>query len=171
MQNVMIVDSTTQSRVVLWENEIGKLELDKSYRLENVADRVFNDIKYLSFSEGTTVTLVEDIVEIANPPLAKDGQLCQEKNLVLEGEIVGIISVEEYMCCVGCKGKVVRETGVMGECSRCKMKVKISRCKKGVTVHVVFKADGAHGVEKNLVIFDEQVRKIVIVVFLGKKNC
>ena len=93
-------------------------------------------LKHLSFSEGTTVTLVEDIVEIADSPLAKDGQLYQEKNLVLEGEIVGIISVEEYMCCVGCKEKVVRETGVMGECSRCKMKVKISRCKTGVTAHV-----------------------------------
>ena len=45
MQNVMIADSTAQSRVILWENEIGKLELDKSYQLENVAVRIFNDIK------------------------------------------------------------------------------------------------------------------------------
>ena len=75
------------------------LDLDKSYKLENVAVRVFNDIKHLSFSEGTTVTIVEDIVEIADPPLAKDGQLYQEKNLVLEGEIVGIISIEEYTVC------------------------------------------------------------------------
>ena len=64
MQNVMVADGTAQSRVVLWENEIGKLDLNKSYQLENVAVRVFNDTKHLSFSEGTTITLVENIVEI-----------------------------------------------------------------------------------------------------------
>ena len=41
------------------------------------------------------------------------------------------------------------------------MKVKISRCKTGVTAHVVFEADSARGVQKNFVIFDEQIRKIV----------
>ena len=71
MQNVMVADGTAQCRVVLWETEVGKLELDKSYRLENVAVRVFNDVKHLSFTEGTVVALIEDITEIADPPLAK----------------------------------------------------------------------------------------------------
>ena len=158
MQNVMVADGTAQCRVVLWETEVGKLELDKSYRLENVAVRVFNDVKHLSFTEGTVVALIEDITEIADPPLAKDGQLFQEKNLVLEGEVVGVMSVEEYVCCVGCQGKVIRETDVIGECGRCKMKVKMSRCKRGATAHVVFEGD--NGVQKNLVIFDEQLKKV-----------
>ena len=55
---------------------------------------IFNDIKHLSFSECTKVTPVEDIVERADPQLAKDGHLYQEKNFALEGKIVGIISVE-----------------------------------------------------------------------------
>ena len=29
------------------------------------------------------------------------------------------------MCRVGCRGKVLRETDVIGKCGRCKMKVKI----------------------------------------------
>ena len=62
-----------------WDYEIGKLELSKSYQLEDVAVRVSNDIKHLSFSEGTTIMPVEDIVEIAYLPLAKDVQLYQEK--------------------------------------------------------------------------------------------
>ena len=81
----------------------------------------------------------------------------KKKNLVLEGEVVGVMSVEEYVCCVGCQGKVIRETDVIGECGRCKMKVKMSRCKRGATAHVVFEGD--NGVQKNLVIFDEQLKK------------
>ena len=52
MQNVMVADGTAQS-VVLWENEIGKLDLDKSYQLENVVVHAF---KHLSFSEGITIS-------------------------------------------------------------------------------------------------------------------
>ena len=70
----------------------------------------------------------------------------------------------------GCKGKVVRATDVMGECSRCKMKVKISRCRRGATANVVFEAD--NGAQKNLVIFDEQLKiYVVILAFPGKKVC
>lgn len=42
----------------------------------------------------TTVTLIEDIADIADNPLAIDGQLFQEKILVLEGEIIGTTSVQ-----------------------------------------------------------------------------
>ena len=56
MQNVMVADGTAQCQVVLWENEVGKLELDKSYRLENVAVCVFNDVKHLSFQRYSGCT-------------------------------------------------------------------------------------------------------------------
>ena len=48
---------------------------------------------------------------------------------------------------------------MMGEFGTCKMKVKITRCKTAVAANVVLEAD--NGVQKNFVIFDEQLRKIV----------
>ena len=47
IQNIVIADNSGQCQIVLWENEIGKMELQKSYCLQNVAVRIFNDIKYL----------------------------------------------------------------------------------------------------------------------------
>ena len=112
MQNIVIADNSGQCRIVLWENEIGKMELQKSYCLQNVAVCIFNDIKYLTLTESTIVVAIEDIGEIADPSLGV-GQLQQEDE-ILEGEIIGVVSFEQYISCIGCKGKVTEETNMMG---------------------------------------------------------
>lgn len=45
-QECIIGDDGGSCRVVLWEKDIGKLELNKSYHLENVIVRMFNTFQY-----------------------------------------------------------------------------------------------------------------------------
>ena len=100
------------------------MKLQKSYCLQNVVVHIFYDIKYLILTESTIIVAIEDIREIADPSLGV-GQLKQEDE-ILEGEIIGVVSFEQYISCIGCKGKVTEETNMMGECNKCKMKVKLS---------------------------------------------
>lgn len=100
------------------------MKLQKSYCLQNVVVHIFYDIKYLILTESTIIVAIEDIGEIADPSLGV-GQLKQEDE-ILEGEIIGVVSFEQYISCIGCKGKVTEETNMMGECNKCKMKVKLS---------------------------------------------
>ena len=47
-QECIVADSTATARMVLWENNIGRLSLNCSYKLEDVLIRAFQNIKYLS---------------------------------------------------------------------------------------------------------------------------
>ena len=109
----------------------------------NVAVCVFNDVKHLSFSEGegTVVALIEDFIEIADPP-----------KMDTYGEVVGVTYVEEYMCCVGCKGKVIRDGGMWQMQNEGKDEQVQERCNS----NVAFEAD--NGLQKNFIIF-EQLKK------------
>ena len=77
----------------------------------------------------------------------------------MEGEIIGVVSFEQYISCIGCKGKVTEETNMMGECNKCKMKVKLSRCTPNATANVVFQR--FDGVKLNFFVFYEELEKMV----------
>ena len=59
---------------------------------------------------------------------------------VVEGEIAGIVSCEEYVSCIACKAKVRRDSDVIGRCSKCSMIVKLCKCESLSTAKVVVSA-------------------------------
>ena len=56
---------------------------------------------------------------------------------VVEGEIDGVLTFDEYFSCMSCKAKVANVNGGVGECSRCGMLMKVGKCKKQGTVKVM----------------------------------
>ena len=52
--------------------------------------------------------------------------------IVVKGAILGILGCEEYKSCRSCKAEVVDVHEVVGECSKCGIKVKLGRCAKGL---------------------------------------
>ena len=44
------------------------------------------------------------------------------------GEIVAVVNVDEYFGCIVCKAKVQQQNSIIGECSKCRMKVKMTKC-------------------------------------------
>lgn len=68
-QDVIVGDSTKSGRVTVWEEEIGKLELGKSYKMEGMMVRSFgrgnNKEMYLSTGKkGSQIEMMEDIGDI-----------------------------------------------------------------------------------------------------------
>ena len=49
---------------------------------------------------------------------------------IVQGEIVAIMNIEAYNSCRICKAKVMAANDMMGEFSKCGMKVKMNRCGK-----------------------------------------
>jgi len=60
----MVSDDTGTVRLELWENAIDELQRGKSYHLQNLKVKIFDNIKYVNMCVDTKVSLVEDI-EIA----------------------------------------------------------------------------------------------------------
>lgn len=56
--------------------------------------------------------------------------MSDSNNRVVKGDIVGIMNIEAYDSCRVCKAKVTAVNDMMGECSKCAIKMKLSRCGK-----------------------------------------
>jgi len=53
MQNVVIGDGHGLAKVTLWEEDIGKLSMSKSYCLENMVIKEYRGEAYLSIAAST----------------------------------------------------------------------------------------------------------------------
>lgn len=159
-QESIIADSTSQIRCVLWQEQIGELLINKSYKLEKIAVKMYNDIKYLSVSSNTVITLIDDVGEVANSP-TDDILVPDNGNRVLEGCIVGVISIDQYPSCFNCKGKVDTVSPTMGQCSRCTMQIRMNSCDKGTTANLVFQPDSGNKEKIRITMFTNELKAII----------
>ena len=74
----------------------------------------------------------------------------------MKGEIVGVVGCDSYS---SCKVKVVEVSEVVGECSKCGIKVKMSRCTKSVAARLVVEDEA--GKEHRVTAFNEVVDNII----------
>ena len=81
--------------------------------------REFQGIQYLSVSDSTTITEIEEIGEIITQSACTEDS---NANSSKEGEIVAVQYAEEYVSCLICKGKVTEINMLMGECKKCSLK-------------------------------------------------
>ena len=158
-QDCIISDAKGSIRIVLWQNDTDKLKEGLSYRLNKVLIRQYSGVKYLSFSEDASVDEVPDIGEVVSADDLETREDQQQTNYVAEGEITAVLSVDDYISCVSCKGKVKALSEIVGECLKCCAKVKMSRC--GRNTSVKFVVEGSEDKSWRLTAFKEQVDAIV----------
>ena len=98
----------------------------REYGLEN----------FLSMSESSEVKVVPDIGDVIDD---EGDEVAGGGREAAEGEIIAVREVEEYSSCVSCKGRLnsISHTTGIGECSKCKAKVKMSRCRKKLIVKFI----------------------------------
>ena len=151
-QDFVIADCTGAIRGVAWEKDVGVLEPSCSYKLMDITIRSFNGVRYLSLSSKSTIQEVGDIGEVVEGVI-DDGEG------VVKGEIVGVVGCDSYSSCKSCKAKVVEVSEVVGECSKCGMKVKMSRCTKSVAARLVVGGEAGKG--HRVTAFNEVVDDII----------
>ncbi len=94
-QDSTIADSSTTDRVVSWEGDVGKLHVNKSYRLENVLVHVFSGDKYLSVYKESKIESVADIGKVDDTVAPE----CSGSK-TFDGEIIGVLSLDVYKSCM-----------------------------------------------------------------------
>ncbi len=75
---------------------------------------------------------------------------------VVEGEIDGVMSCNEYPSCISCKSKVKKENDVIGECSKCGLVMKLSKCPNASMVKVLI-----GGQDRVVTMFEGVISKVV----------
>lgn len=67
IQELEIADSSGSTRLTVWDDVVDTLKVDHSYLLQNVTVREFKGKRFLSTSEMTKVTPIEDIGDVELP--------------------------------------------------------------------------------------------------------
>ena len=91
---VILADGTAACRCVLWEQHINEVEEGNCYNIANATVRSFN---------GSVIKAVEDIGGVVDDQLgfAETGGI-----IVIKAEIIAVLSIENYISCKSCSGKV-----------------------------------------------------------------
>lgn len=128
---------------------IGALVQDLSYKLVGVSVCDYGCVRYLSVGTECEIVSVDDIGEVVEDDTRDEEFACV--NYVFEGDVDGVYYCDEYFSCMSFKLKVQSADGIVGECGKCGMTVKMNKGLKCVTAHVV--VCGNDGKNHNLMLF------------------
>ena len=106
-------------------------------------------------SDRLLIKEVADIGEVVTDDVVED----KGSVSVVKGEIVGVLGCDEFKSCRSCKSKVVSVNEVIGQCSKCGMKAKLSKCAKCVAARIIIEDE--EGKEYKVSVFSGAVEDIV----------
>ena len=152
-QDCTISDATGIALIVLWESKVGTLKEGISYNLSDIRVKQFNDNKYFSATVDTTISTTDDIGEVVSESLPLNPYSVN----IVEGDVVSVIC-EEYYNCQLCHSKMQLINDFILQCPKCKIKSKISGCKKAVIAKVHLKVDTEF---KRVTLFQNVLQQLV----------
>ena len=138
-QDCFIADETGMCRLVLWEENIGTVKKGETYKFKKMLVRKFNGVNYLSKTEESAIEHADDIGEVNTDFVQHEDTTCTQKAVV--GEIISVLSCEEYLCCSECNSKI-EPKGACGTCTRCCTMVRLSKCPTSTTARIKIERDG-----------------------------
>ncbi len=113
-----------------------RLKWTSRTRLTAANVRAYLGRKYLSVDEKTTIDKIEQPDDVAEYESGDEGSA----GLIIDGEIVAVLSFSKYSSCINCGTKVQCEAVVV-ECGSCGTKMKSPRRKKTQMARVVVQSD------------------------------
>lgn len=117
----MTADATGNARLTLWQDDVNKLDVGRSYKLEKLQVRTFNRSKYFCpfKSAGWSVNVCDDIGAVHSEDVDKDIGKREILNASIDGAIVDV-----KLSCLACQSHVQKFPGdefKLGRCINCSM--------------------------------------------------
>ena len=115
----------------MWEDDIDKLEIMKSYQLMGLIVKSFDQSKFLSPSR------VPD--EFTIIPVFDIGKVSRNSNLetfttdLFDVEIIAVGNINVILTGVSCSGKIDTLNDFVGCCTKCSKMVKLNKCNDKLT--------------------------------------
>ena len=131
-QDVYVADATGSMRLTLWQDDINKLDVNKSYLLKNVAVRSYQKVKYLSFpKEDVTIEEVSDLGDVCD--LEQETVTDPSRRELNDVEVLLVLNLQSYPACITCKAKVETTSATLGRCTKCSSMQRLNKCENQVT--------------------------------------
>ena len=136
-QDCILKDEKSSCRIVLWEENVGKLSKGASIKLLNVIVKQYDGVRYLSLLQGNSKLEQSPDLDISD---GSDEELQNPQPAIgsITGEIIAVQSISNYLSCVSCSGGTVQTlTSTIGKCSKCDAIIKLSRCNQSNSARIV----------------------------------
>ena len=133
-QETILTDETGSIRLVLWENDIQKVQSEETYMLTRSVVREFDNQPYITINKETQISKVSQT--IANP----DDDLANTyKEFTISSPPEGILATHRTLSCKKCANSMVQHTaGKTIKCTACGLIQLLRFCQKKVHANVFF---------------------------------
>ena len=156
-QDVILRDTATSIKLVLWDHYVDSLEANKTYLFENVKlksnryGRYLNTAKDAEFRFSLTEPFEQDLAEVEDAVVQND---------TITGKIIGINQITHKIACVSCNKKVVPcpdNSTLFGTCEECKTWQNLDFCDRQWMVRVIVASSNDSTVKRRLVMYNQQL--------------
>lgn len=151
-QEAALTDNTGTIRLVLWENDITKIDSGNSYDLNKVAVKRFQDTKYVTLNMKSTVNIADLVVD-------REDEVAEESNLnLVKCPADGVQSLSRYLSCYKCRAKIIPTSGKnLLKCSECGMAQLKTKSIEKIFANDLFSNAGE---QINLMLFDDKLMQL-----------
>ena len=147
-QECTITDQSGPIRLVLWEDDIKKIDFGNAYKIFKAMVKTYANQK---FNKQTTIELSTSNVQ------REDAVMTDTSQNIVECPAEGVEKVTTYLSCSKCNSSLPRnQQENIIKCTNCGMAKLKSRCKTRASAKVVFDKPHEAG-EVTLTIFDDKL--------------
>ena len=141
VQNVVVADGAGIVELALWQDFVGKLVLDRSYKLRNVMVKSFKESNSLfTPKENASITEIGDLKDVV--PL---GRSIRRTITITKAKVTAVSDFTSDLICVSCnKGRIkpIKESQAYGRCFQCPTTVLLSSCKLQISALLTISYNG-----------------------------
>lgn len=150
-QECTITDESGSIRLVLWEDDIKKIDSGNTYKIFKAMVKTYAKQKYITLNKQTTIELSTVNVQ------REDTLMTDASQNIVECPAEAVEKVTTYLSCSKCNSSLPRnQQENIIKCTNCGMAKLKSRCKTRALAKVVFNKPDEAG-EITLTIFDDKL--------------
>lgn len=152
VQTVIMADSSGIIRLALWENNIGKLQLNQCYQITNLISNHFKSFIQLSTTQDTKFTEIQEIKNVV------EDFSSLENTTWLTGKIDFCSFTTHYKCMHCTKPLVFPENQKLVKCDACGVKQKVTEEQSSHVLKFQLKTDDDKKVK--LIMFTNAIQQL-----------
>ena len=165
-QEVLLRDSTSSIKAILWECSVDALKANKTYILKNLklktsrCQRYLNTAKDEEFLATETTPFDQPLVEIDNVDLT---------STTMSAKVIGLQELTSTMSCIACKKTVTpcTDDDLLGECETCNLIQILDACSTQWYMHLLLQNTTNPTEKRRLVFYNQEVKQLLDILKLS----
>ena len=161
-QEVLIRDTTSSMKLILWESYTETLTLNTTYLFKNLKVKVSRNERYLNTAKDVPFQFTETSPFI-EPLVDVNAELASMVASTINGKIIGFLQINNSIGCISCKKKVVpnSDNKDLGKCEDCSLIQIISSCATQWFMRILVQSSTNPSEQRKLTLYNKQVEELV----------